>query len=112
MAGAVRRHRHQGPGFRTLRVPHRHRAGIRDVGTAYERALRAGTPIANTIGQHANDRMISFYSVSPDGWQVEIGATGRTVDENWKEVVEYDRISDWGHQPLQVLTEMLSSAKA
>ena len=86
-------------------------ATVRDVGTAYERALRAGTPIANTIGQHANDRMISFYSISPDGWQIEIGATGRVVDDNWSDQTEYDRISDWGHQPPQVLTEMLQPAK-
>ena len=85
---------------------------MRDVGTAFERALASGTPIANTIGQHANDRMISFYSVSPDGWQVEIGATGRVVDENWQGGMEYARISDWGHQPPQVLAEMLRPAPA
>ena len=79
---------------------------VRDVGTAFERALKAGVPITNTIGQQANDRMISFYCASPDGWQVEIGATGRQVDDNWNDVREYDRISDWGHQPLQVLAEM------
>ena len=77
------------------------------VGIAYERALRAGTPIANTMGQHANDRMVSFYSVSPGGWQVEIGATGRTVGEDWHDVREYDRISEWGHQPPDLLAGML-----
>ena len=86
-------------------------ATVRDVGTAFERALRAGTPIANTMGQHANDRMISFYSVSPDGWQIEIGATGKVVDDNWNGDTEYDRISDWGHQPPQVLAEMLQPVK-
>ena len=30
------------------------------VGAAYERALAAGTPIANMIGQHENDGMVSF----------------------------------------------------
>lgn len=79
---------------------------VRDVGTAFERAVRAGTPIANTIGQHANDQMISFYSHSPDGWQVEIGATGKVVDAHWQNDVEYDRISDWGHQPPQVLADL------
>ncbi len=78
-----------------------------DVGMAYERALKAGTPIANTLGQHANDRMVSFYSVSPDGWQVEIGATGRVVHEGWADAREYDRISEWGHQPPQVLGTLL-----
>lgn len=86
-------------------------ASVRDVGMAYERALRSATPIANTIGQHANDRMVSFYSFSPDGWQVEVGATGRTVGPHWNEVTEYDRISDWGHQPPQVLTSLLQPAQ-
>jgi 2,3-dihydroxybiphenyl 1,2-dioxygenase len=79
------------------------------VGMAYERALRASTPLANTLGQHANDGMVSFYSLSPGGWAVEIGATGRIVTEDWADVREYDRISDWGHQPPDVLKQMLSA---
>lgn len=42
-------------------------AHVRSVGLAYDRALRAGAPLANTLGQHANDGMVSFYSLSPDG---------------------------------------------
>jgi 2,3-dihydroxybiphenyl 1,2-dioxygenase len=80
---------------------------VRDVGAAFERAVTAGTPIANTMGQHANDQMVSFYSVSPGGWRVEIGATGRTVGDDWTDVREYDRISEWGHQPPDVLRQML-----
>ena len=76
------------------------------VGAAYERALAAGTPIANMIGQHENDGMVSFYSVGPDGWQVEIGATGRQIGDNWNDVREYNRISLWGHQPPAVLAQM------
>ncbi|MBL0421933.1 VOC family protein [Ramlibacter sp. AW1] len=83
-----------------------------DVGTAFERALRSGTRITNTMGQHANDRMVSFYSASPDGWQVEIGATGKVVHEDWTGAQEYDRISEWGHQPPQVLGELLGVAAA
>jgi 2,3-dihydroxybiphenyl 1,2-dioxygenase len=82
------------------------------VGMAYERALQAATPLANTLGQHANDGMVSFYSISPGGWAVEIGATGRTVTEDWADVREYDRISDWGHQPPDVLKQMLSADSA
>lgn len=79
------------------------------VGMAYERALQARTPLANALGQHANDGMVSFYSVSPGGWAVEIGATGRTVGDDWTDVREYDRISDWGHQPPDVLKQMLAT---
>ena len=84
-------------------------AQVAAVGAAYERALRTSTPLANTIGQHDNDGMISFYSVSPGGWRVEIGATGRVVGDDWNDVREYDRISRWGHQPPEVLTQMLSA---
>ena len=76
------------------------------VGAAYDRALAAGTPIANVIGQHEKDGMVSFYSVGPDGWQVEIGATGRQIGDDWNDVREYSRISLWGHQPPAVLAQM------
>ncbi|MBI2726978.1 MAG: VOC family protein [Polaromonas sp.] len=79
---------------------------VADVGAAYERALGAGTPIANMLGQHENDGMVSFYSVGPDGWQVEVGATGRQITDNWDDVREYNRISIWGHQPPAVFAQM------
>lgn len=74
-------------------------ASLRDVGAALDRAVQTRTPLANTIGQHDNDGMVSFYSISPDGWRIEIGASGRTVSDDWEDVREYDRISAWGHQP-------------
>ncbi len=79
---------------------------VADVGAAYERALATGTPLANMLGQHENDGMVSFYSISPDGWQVEVGATGRQITDNWDDVREYQRISIWGHQPPAVFAHM------
>ena len=76
------------------------------VGAAYERALAAGTLIANMIGQHENDGMVSFCSVGPSGWQVEIGATGRQIGDDWDDVIEYTRVSLWGHQQPAVLAQM------
>lgn len=87
-------------------------ATLAPVGAAYERALLSGTPIANALGQHDNDGMVSFYSSSPDGWRVEIGATGRTIGDDWADVREYGRISVWGHQPPEVLTQLLQPAAA
>jgi 2,3-dihydroxybiphenyl 1,2-dioxygenase len=84
-------------------------SSVEAVGQALERALRSKTPLANTLGQHDNDAMVSFYSVSPDGWRVEVGATGRVIDPDWSDVREYDRISRWGHQPPEVLVGLLSS---
>ena len=84
-------------------------ASVEAVGQAQERALASRTPLANTIGQHDNDGMVSFYSISPDGWRVEVGATGRVVGPDWDDAREYDRISRWGHQPPDILTGLLSA---
>ncbi len=81
---------------------------VQDVGQAYDRALQARATFANTLGQHVNDEMVSFYTTGPDGWRVEIGATGRVVGADWSDVREYDQISRWGHQPPEVLTGLLS----
>ena len=71
-----------------------------DMGRAFDRAFAAGIPIASGIGRHPNDRMISFYLVTPAGFQVEVGYGGRTVGADWSEDVRYDRVSEWGHQPV------------
>lgn len=73
-------------------------ADLACVGAAFDRALNGGTPIAHLIGQHDNDEMVSFYGKTPAGWLVEIGATGRTITEDWADVRRYERISRWGHQ--------------
>lgn len=70
-----------------------------DVGRAYDRALDAGVPIANTLGQHPNDGMFSFYARTPSGFDVELGCGGRKVDDATWEVRTYDRLSSWGHRP-------------
>ena len=44
--------------------------------------------------------------VVPDGWQVEVGATGRQITDNWDDVREYNRISIWGHQPPAIFAQM------
>jgi 2,3-dihydroxybiphenyl 1,2-dioxygenase len=72
-----------------------------NVGAAFDRAWHAGLPIANALGKHDNDKMFSFYVVTPAGFQLEFGYGARTVDEPWTENRQYDRISEWGHQPLQ-----------
>jgi 2,3-dihydroxybiphenyl 1,2-dioxygenase len=72
-----------------------------DVGYAFDRAWNAGCVIASGLGRHPNDRMFSFYVASPAGFQVEVGHGARLVTESWDENRRYDRISSWGHQPLQ-----------
>jgi 2,3-dihydroxybiphenyl 1,2-dioxygenase len=74
-----------------------------DVGLAYDRALRAGVRIVNTLGRHPNDHMFSFYACTPSGFQFEYGWGGRLVDDARWQPTTYDRVSDWGHQPPQML---------
>ena len=72
-----------------------------NVGLAFDRAFNAGLPIANALGKHDNDKMFSFYVVTPAGFQLEFGYGARTIDEPWTDNRRYDKISEWGHQPLQ-----------
>jgi 2,3-dihydroxybiphenyl 1,2-dioxygenase len=71
-----------------------------NVGAAFDRVWNAGLPIANALGKHDNDKMFSFYVVTPAGFQLEFGYGARTVDDPWTENRRYDRISEWGHQPI------------
>ena len=48
-----------------------------DVFLTYELVRRSEYPIAVDLGRHANDQMLSFYCVSPSGFQIEIGWGGR-----------------------------------
>jgi len=72
-----------------------------NVGAAFDRAWNAGLPIANALGKHDNDKMFGFYVVTPAGFQLEFGYGARTIDEPWTDNRRYDRISQWGHQPIQ-----------
>ncbi len=72
-----------------------------NVGLAFDRAWNAGLPIANALGKHDNDKMYSFYVVTPAGFQLEFGHGARTIDAPWNDDRRYDRISEWGHQPIQ-----------
>jgi 2,3-dihydroxybiphenyl 1,2-dioxygenase len=72
-----------------------------NVGRAFDRAWNAGLPIANALGKHDNDKMFSFYVVTPAGFQLEFGYGARAIDQPWTDDRRYDRISEWGHQPIQ-----------
>jgi hypothetical protein len=51
------------------------------------------------IGEHPNDRMVSFYAQTPSGIHVEFGCNGLRVDEaRWVPQV-HQGISLWGHKP-------------
>lgn len=71
-------------------------ATLDQVGFALDRATAANAPIAQSLGRHTNDQMVSFYAVTPAGFQVEYGWGAREVDATWR-VTRYDKISIWGH---------------
>ena len=71
---------------------------IADVGRAYDRAIRNGNvPVAATLGQHVNDKMVSFYMRTPSGFDIEYGCGGLVIDpDSWITTTSL-RPSIWGH---------------
>jgi biphenyl-2,3-diol 1,2-dioxygenase len=75
---------------------------VEDVGFARDRCLAMGLSVVQDIGQHPNDRMISFYGATPSGFLVEFGWGGVKVDQSNWQVRRYDKFSEWGHRPAVV----------
>lgn len=67
------------------------------VGYAYDRCLDGAAPIAMTLGRHSNDRMLSFYAITPSGFEVEYGSGAIRVDET-RVATRMDGTSLWGHR--------------
>jgi 2,3-dihydroxybiphenyl 1,2-dioxygenase len=68
------------------------------VGFALERATAAGTTITAGLGRHTNDQMVSFYSRTPAGFEVEFGQGAIEVDDATWRVSRHDKPSSWGHK--------------
>ena len=75
-------------------------ATLDDVGAAYRRCRALGLKIAMAVGQHPNDRDVSFYAVTPSGFYFELGwsSAGEEADGSWP-LTTYQGISLWGHKP-------------
>ncbi|GJM39332.1 MAG: iron-dependent extradiol dioxygenase [Acidimicrobiales bacterium] len=71
---------------------------IDDVGYTLDRLRSAGTPISMDLGRHPNDRMLSFYSTSPSGFDVEFGCGGILIDDDTWSVSQISQPSVWGHR--------------
>ncbi|VVE04617.1 biphenyl 2,3-dioxygenase [Pandoraea horticolens] len=74
-------------------------ASLDDLTQAYLRCRVLGYPIANAIGQHPNDRELSFYVQTPSGFEIELGWNPLVVDEQTWCPTTYRGISLWGHRP-------------
>ncbi|HVN01577.1 MAG TPA: VOC family protein [Caulobacteraceae bacterium] len=68
------------------------------VGFALERAEAAGAPITAGLGRHTNDQMVSFYSRTPAGFEVEFGWGALEVDDAIWRVARHEKPSTWGHK--------------
>ncbi|MBS0469419.1 MAG: VOC family protein [Proteobacteria bacterium] len=68
-----------------------------EVGRAIDRMHAHKVQQTATLGQHTNDKMISFYMRSPSNFDIEFGYGGAVLD--WSEHIahEFTRVSLWGH---------------
>lgn len=69
-----------------------------DVGYALDRIKASGTHLSASLGRHTNDRMLSFYVRTPNGFDIEFGTGGWQVD--WSTYVATTSLKDsaWGHE--------------
>lgn len=68
-----------------------------DVGKAHDRLQQRGEKLMATLGQHANDKMTSFYVKTPSEFALEYGWGGATVEPGVHETTRHDAPSIWGH---------------
>lgn len=76
-------------------------ATLDDMTDAYERCRKQGFPISIDVGQHANDRALSFYVRTPSGFDIEYGWNPVAVEETTWKGSHWDSISIWGHRPVK-----------
>ncbi|WP_431239416.1 VOC family protein [Mycolicibacterium aichiense] len=74
-------------------------AELDDMTLAYQRVKELGFDMALSIGQHTNDKELSFYAVTPSGFEWEVGWNPIVVDESTWEPNTHAGISIWGHTP-------------
>lgn len=77
-------------------------ATLEDMLGAFQRVRQQGFRMAWSIGQHTNDRELSFYCVTPSGFELELGWNPIVItpdlEASWQ-VLTHQGISLWGHTP-------------
>jgi hypothetical protein len=69
---------------------------------SYQRVKQLGFGMALGVGQHTNDKELSYYAITPSGFEWEVGWNPIVVDaeaEKTWEPTTYQGISIWGHTP-------------
>lgn len=72
-------------------------AELDDMTASYQRVKDLGFQMALTVGQHTNDRELSYYAKTPSGFEWEVGWNPIVIDETIWEPTTYQGISIWGH---------------
>lgn len=72
-------------------------AEIDDMVSSLQRVRDMGFRIAMSVGQHTNDKELSYYAVTPSGFELEVGWNPIVVDERTWEPTTHHGISIWGH---------------
>jgi 2,3-dihydroxybiphenyl 1,2-dioxygenase len=78
-------------------------ATLEDMVGSYQRVRQLGFKMAWSVGQHTNDKELSFYCVTPSGFELEVGWNPTVftpeLEAAWQ-VATHQGISIWGHQPV------------
>jgi 2,3-dihydroxybiphenyl 1,2-dioxygenase len=87
-------------------------ADLDDMTASYQRIKDLGFDMALAVGQHTNDRELSYYAVTPSGFEWEVGWNPIVIDEKTWEPTTYQGISIWGHtRHGQTIIEKLTQFK-
>ncbi|MGA9677199.1 MAG: VOC family protein [Mycobacterium sp.] len=74
-------------------------ATLDDMVASYQRVKELGFHMALSVGQHTNDKELSFYALTPSGFEWEVGWNPIVVDESTWNPTTHQGISIWGHKP-------------
>ncbi|UXA19340.1 VOC family protein [Mycobacterium sp. SMC-4] len=74
-------------------------ATLDDMVASYQRVKQLGFDMALSVGQHTNDKELSYYALTPSGFEWEVGWNPIVVDESTWKPTTYQGISIWGHTP-------------
>jgi 2,3-dihydroxybiphenyl 1,2-dioxygenase len=72
-------------------------AELDDMTASYQRVNELGFHMALTVGQHTNDKELSYYAMTPSGFEWEVGWNPIVVEEHTWEPTTHQGISIWGH---------------
>ncbi|GHG90391.1 VOC family protein [Streptomyces lanatus] len=75
-------------------------ATLDDLARSYDRVHELGFDMALTVGQHTNDKELSYYARTPSGFEWEVGWNSVVIDESTWEPSTHQGISIWGHTPV------------